>query len=103
MERFWQMSIEDENKDKSIFSSHLSTCNNTQLPFAILKAPPKYQCAVDIVLNGVWWKTCFVKICVAIFTKNNRQHIMDIYKVLTLLQGRETLSFPKCHFFYNKF
>lgn len=99
-----QVSINDEYRNRTSFTSHTGTYRFTCKPFGIRNAQPMFQREFSNILFEVQWKTCldYEKKAI-VFLRKICKHVKDIEKVLTLLrQNRVTVKRCKYHFFGSK-
>ena len=50
---YWQIPIEEEDRNMTTFTSHVGTYRYKQMPFGLRNALSKFQRALDIILSGV--------------------------------------------------
>lgn len=68
-----------------MFILHLKTYQDSYVLCGLSNAPTTFQSALDIFLSKIWDETCLIYFDDAvIFSKNERQHVMEIYRVATL-------------------
>ena len=98
---YWQVPIAPEDRDKTTFTTHLGTFRHLRMPFGLRNAPATFQRALDIILSGLRWQTCFIYLDdVIIFSKDIKSHLGHVDEILTLLaQAGITLELKKCEFF----
>lgn len=88
--RYWQVRIEDGDKDKTFFTAHLGSNRSTRMKFGLCNAPATFQRALDSILSGAWWKKCLPYIDeVVMFFKNTRHHVKNVNTVQALLRQAE--------------
>lgn len=80
------MSVTEEDKDKTTFTSDAGTCRFNRMPFGLINAPATLRRALDIILNKYGWKSCLVYLDdIIILPKNNDQNLKDIKDVQSAL------------------
>jgi len=56
----WQIPVADEDRDKTTFGCHEGAYRYIRLPFGLSNAPATFQPAIDMILEGLKWKSCLV-------------------------------------------
>jgi len=71
------------------------------MPFGLLNAPTTFQRALDIILSGAKWQSCFIyRDDVSVYFKTEKKHVSHVNRVLRLLRDAGvTLRLKKCLFF----
>ena len=83
---YWQVTIDESDKEKTAFVTHQGLFQFTRMPFGLRNAPATFQRAIDIILSSVKWQYCIVYIDdVIIFSKSIGDHFDHLNEVLTLL------------------
>lgn len=59
-ERYWQVSIKDEDKKKTLFTFHLGTYHHPRIQFDLRNASSTSQHTLDIIFAEVLLKTCLI-------------------------------------------
>lgn len=62
LREYFQVPINDENKDKTAFISHYGTYAYMCLPFDLRNAPVPFQRALNIILSRASRETCLANI-----------------------------------------
>ena len=84
---YWQVPIAEENRDKTMFTSHMGTYRYLRMPSGLRNAPSSFQRALDIILSGVRRRMCLVYIDdIIIFSKDYEEHHEHLGHILSLLQ-----------------
>ena len=98
---YWQVEVDEPDRDKTTFTSHMGLFRFIRMPFGLKNAPATFQRAVDIVLSRVKWQYALVYLDdVIIYSKTLREHFTHLRTILDLLQeAGVSLKLPKCHFF----
>lgn len=55
---YWQCEMEEEDKPKTAFTSHMGLFQFQVLPFGISNAPSCYERLMELVLRGLRWEKC---------------------------------------------
>ncbi len=98
---YWQIPIEESDRHKTAFVSHMGSYHFARMPSGLTDAPASFQRAVEILLSGVNWQFCLVYLDdVIIYSYSEEDHIKHVDEVLTVLGKAElSLKFSKSHFF----
>ena len=98
---YWQVEVDEPDRDKTTFTSHMGLFRFIRMPFGLKNAPATFQRAVDIVLSRVKWQYALVYLDdVIVYSKTLREHFSHMRTILSLLQDAGvSLKLPKCHFF----
>jgi hypothetical protein len=97
---YWQIPVDPADREKTAFTSHFGVYQFRRLPFGLRNAPCTFQRAIDIILSGIRWKTCFVYLDdVILFSSSRDMHLKHVNEALNLV-GKTGLSLKliKCHF-----
>ena len=85
---YWPIPVSQEDRDKTTFTSSLSTFRYLRMPFGLRNAPATFQRALDIPLSGVRWQICLVYLDdVILFSRTVEQHVKHLNTVLSLLRS----------------
>ena len=57
---YWQIEIEENDRNKTAFTSHQGLYRFKRMPFGLRNAPGTFQRAADVILSKVKWKTALV-------------------------------------------
>jgi Reverse transcriptase (RNA-dependent DNA polymerase) len=98
---YWQIPINEEDRDKTTFTSHVGAYRFIRMPFGLCNAPATFQRSLDIILSRVKCKSCLVYLDdVIVFSRTIEEHFGHLQEVLSLLERAGiTLKLSKCHFF----
>jgi len=101
---YWQISVAEEDKHLTSFTTYVGTYQCTRLPFGLCNAPATLQRAVDMILAGVKWQYVLVYLDdIIVYSTNAESHLSHLEKVFTLLgENGVTLKAKKCHIFSNE-
>ena len=95
---YWQIPFASEDQDKTTVTTQMATFRHVRMLCGLRNAPATFQRALDIILNGLQWKTCLIYLDdVIVFLKDTKEHVAQVDQVLTLLrQGGVSLKLKKC-------
>lgn len=95
---FWQVSLQNEDQEKTAFTTHNGILNWTTMPFGLTNAPATFQRALDIILPGYEQQIFLVYLDdVIIILATAALHIKDVDRVLIRLrEAGITLNLDKC-------
>lgn len=98
---YWQIEINDANKDKTAITSYHSLCRFVRMPFGLCNAPGTFQRAMDVILSSTEWQFALVFLNDnVVFSETAQQHINHVLKVLSQLHNAgATLKLKMCKFF----
>eukprot|EP00171_Calliarthron_tuberculosum_P021901 IDg21901t1 len=98
---YWKVKLAEGDRDKTAFTSHAGTFQFKRMSFGLCNAPETFQRALDILLAGYRWRSCFVYLDdVIIFSSSFEDHLKNVAQVLTVLQSAGlSLKLAKCKFF----
>eukprot|EP00170_Pyropia_yezoensis_P002053 contig_8751_g2057 len=96
---YWQITLADEDKDKTNFTCHMGLFRCKRLPFGLTYAPATFERAIDIILSGQRWRTCLVYLDdIIVFSETPAEHLEHLREVLALVsKAGATLKAEKCH------
>ncbi len=92
-----------EDAEKTAFVTKRGLFEYLRMPFRLRNAPSSFQRALDIILAEHSWETCLIYIGgVIIFLKTAKQHLQNVYEILSVLhKAGVSLKLKKCLFFTN--
>ena len=101
---YWQVELDERDKDKTAFVTHHGLYRYTRMPFGLKNAPATFQRAMDVILASVKWQTAIVYLDdVIVFSTDIGQHVHQVDRVLRLMsEAGMTLKLKKCFFFCDK-
>jgi len=101
---YWQIPVAAEIRDKTTSTSHTGLFRLLRLPFGLVNAPACFQRALDIILSGLRWQTCFVYLeDLIVFSRTVGDHIRHLREILLLLEkSGVSLKLSKCHLFQQE-
>ena len=97
---YWQIEIEEEDKDKTAFVTHHELFRFKRMSFGLRNAPSTFQRTIDIILATAKWQYAIVYLDdIIIFSNSVEEHLVHVSKVLDMLQrAGMTLKLKKCFF-----
>jgi transposase InsO family protein len=95
---YWVLPIEEGDKAKTAFISHMGLKEFNVLPFGLTNAPAAYQRAMDCVLAGLVGLNCLAYIDdIIVFSSGFESHIQDLEAILQRLESAGfTVNARKC-------
>lgn len=101
---YWQIPIEDEDKEKTAFTTRSGTYQFTVMPFGLTGAPGAFCRAIDNTLREFLWKCCLVFIDdIIVWSPDFETHKRDLAAIFSqLAQNGFKLKLSKCNFFMNE-
>ena len=95
---YWQIAMAEEDKEKTAFWSPKGLFHFLRMPFGLTAAPSTYQAAMDRLLDGLPFATCYLD-DVLVFSPTLDQHLEHLDEVfMRFAQGNIRLHPGKCHF-----
>ncbi|OWZ16706.1 LOW QUALITY PROTEIN: Retrovirus Polyprotein [Phytophthora megakarya] len=98
---YWQILVNEEDKDKTAFTTKRGLYRFVRMPFGLTNAPSTFQRLMNNVLRGLTWITCLVYLDdIVIFTRGGiGRHIVEVACVFERLASAGlTLKLKKCAF-----
>lgn len=101
---YWQIPIEDEDKEKTAFTTRSGTYQFTVMPFGLTGAPGAFCRAIDNTLREFLWKCCLVFIDdIIVWSPDFETHKRDLAAIFSQLASNGfKLKLSKCNFFMNE-
>lgn len=98
---YWQVDVEETNRNKTTFRSHRGLYKFVQMPSELEDAPGMFQQATDVVLSPLKWQFGIVYLeGIVILSRSRRDHINLVKQILShLREARVNLMFKTCNFF----
>jgi Reverse transcriptase (RNA-dependent DNA polymerase) len=99
---FHQMTMEDEDKEKTAFCSHWGLWQFKQMPFGLRNGPSIFQRMMQSILALFLWTFSLVYIDnIVVYSKSYEEHLEHLDQVLqACMEAQLTLAPKKCHFMY---
>ena len=100
---YWQIEMSGEARQKSAFVTHRGLHEFVRMPFGLCNAPATFQRLMEIVLDDMLWKECFVYIDdVLVCSKTLEEHLAHLDGVFSRLRKANLRLKPKCMFLCPK-
>jgi Reverse transcriptase (RNA-dependent DNA polymerase) len=100
---FHQMTMEDEDKEKTLFRSHRGLWQFKRMPFGLRNGPSIFQRMMQSILAPFLWTFSLVYIDdIVVYSKSYKEHLEHLDQVLSACaEAHLTLAPKKCHFMYT--
>lgn len=99
---YWQVLIDEKDKEKTAFACHKGLFHFNVMPFGISTAPSIFQELANIVLEGCNFATAYLD-DIIIFSKTYEEHLIHIQEVFDRLrQHGLKAKLKKCSFFQSE-
>lgn len=100
---FTQLTVKEEDREKSAFRSHRGLYQFKRLPFGLRNGPSAFQRVMQGVLSPFLWLFALVYIDdIVVFSKTYKEHLVHLRAVFdAIIEAKLTLSPPKCHLGYS--
>ena len=97
---YWQVEIDDQDKEKTAFTTPNGHFEFNVMPFSLTNAPATFQRLMECTLAGLTGKQCLIYLDdIVIFSKDFTEHMERLTNVFQALQQAGlTLKPSKCHF-----
>ena len=97
---YWQVELEEENKEKTAFSTPFGHYEFNVMPFGLTNAPPTFQRLMDCVLAGLSPEQCLIYLDdIIVFSQTFQGHLQRLSNVLQQLRKAGLkLRVCKCHY-----
>ena len=95
---YWQIEIDEADRDKTTFTSHCGLYRFVQMPFGLQDAPATFQRAVDIILSRVKGQHALVYLDdVGVCSTTVEAHFEHVREVLTRVDDERTVDVNREH------
>ncbi|OWZ08465.1 hypothetical protein PHMEG_00018991 [Phytophthora megakarya] len=101
---YWQIRVEEENRDKTAFTTKRGLYRFKRIPFGLCKALATFQRLMNGVLRGLTWLTCLIYLDdIIIFTRGGvARYVVELACVFERLrEAGLSLKLKKCTFLTN--
>ena len=97
---YWQVEVEEQDKEKTAFSTPQGHFEFNVMPFGLTNAPATFQRLMECVLAGLSGEQCLIYLDdIVVFSKTFQEHIVRLTNVFQALhQAGLTLKLSKCNF-----
>ena len=101
---YWQLKIDDDDKEKTAFVTQNGTYQFRVMPFGLTGAPGAFCRVMNSTMSDLLWKCCLVFVDdIVVWSKSYQQHFIDLQQVFDkLIEAGFTLKASKCKFFYDR-
>jgi len=98
---YWKIPVADEDRDKTTFVCLEGAYRYILLPSGLSNAPATCLRAIDMILEGLKWKSCLVYLDdIIVFLQSAGEHVEHLQEDVTALRGASVcLKAKKCHLF----
>ncbi|XP_043208845.1 uncharacterized protein LOC122374269 [Amphibalanus amphitrite] len=98
---YWQQGLEEGDKEKTAFSTHLGLFEFNRMPFGLKGAPASFQRLMMAVLAGLTWRECLVYLDdIVVFGKSFGESLQRLEHVLEAISDSGLKLHPeKCVMF----
>ena len=100
MSGYWQVALEEQDKEKTAFSTAQGLFEFNVMPFGLTNAPATFQRLMECVLAGLTEEQCLIYLDdIIIFSSSFQQHLQHLTNVFqALCNAGLQLKLTKCHF-----
>jgi transposase InsO family protein len=97
---YWQVEVEEQDKEKTAFSTPKGHFEFNVMPFGLTNAPATFQRLMECVLAGLTGEQCLIYLDdIVVFSKTFEEHIARLTNVFQALRQADlTLKLSKCDF-----
>ena len=98
---YYQIGMDDRDKCKTAFTTHMGLYQFRVMPFGLCGAPATFERVMELVLRGLRWERCLVYLDdVIVFGKTFEQALENLEEVFSRFQSANLKLKPKkCHLF----
>lgn len=97
---YWQVQLDQQDKEKTAFTTGRALYHFKVMPMGLVNAPPTFQHLMQLVLQGLSWKTCLVYLDdIIVHSKSFPEHLLHLKEVFERLRAAKLKLKPsKCDF-----
>ena len=101
---YWQVKMEDVDKEKTAFSSHVGLFQFKRMAFGLCNAPSTFERLMERVLHGLQWHVCLLYLDdIVVFSRDFSDHISRLAQVFDRLRGADLkMKVKKCSLFQTE-
>ena len=98
---YYQIGMDDQDKCKTAFTTHMGLYQFWVMPFGLCSAPATFERVMELFLRGLRWERCLVYLDdVIVFGKTFEQALENLEEVFSRFQSANFKLKPKkCHLF----
>ena len=79
---YWQIEIDEADRDKTTFTSHHGLYRFVRMPFGLKNAPGTFQRAADVIQSKVKWQSAHVYLDdVIVYSKTVSEHYLSLIHI----------------------
>lgn len=97
---YWQVQLDQQDKEKTAFTTSRALYQFKVMPMGLVNAPPTFQHLMQLVLQGLSWRTCLVYLDdILVYSKTFTEHLLHLKEVFERLRTANLKLKPsKCDF-----
>ena len=97
---YWQVQLDEQDQEKLAFTTGRSLYHFKVMPMGLVNSPPTFQHLMQLVLQGLSWKTCLVYLDdIIVYSKTFSAHLLHLKEVFERLRAANLKLKPsKCDF-----
>ncbi|KAL2076396.1 hypothetical protein ACEWY4_028006 [Coilia grayii] len=97
---YWQVQLDQQDKEKTAFTTGHALYHFKVMPMGLVNAPPTFQHLMQLVLQGLSWKTCLVYLdYIIVYSNTFAEHLLHLKDVFERLRAANLKVKPsKCDF-----
>ena len=97
---YWQVAVEEQDKEKTAFSTTEGHFKFIVMPFGLTNAPATFQRLMECVLAGLVGEQCLIYLDdIIVFSSTFKEHLLHLFGVFQALnEAGLQLKPSKCHF-----
>ena len=101
---YWQMQVKEEDRPKTVFSTHKGQFQWRVMPFGLTNGPASLTRLMNLALSGLTWTHCLVYLDdIIIWASTFENHIHRLWLVFDRMRiAGLKLKPTKCHFFQKE-
>ena len=101
---YWQVAVEENDKEKSAFSTPEGHFEFNVMPFGLTNAPATFQRFMECILVGFVGEECLIYLDdIILFSSSFKEHLLRLTRIFQALQNVGLQLKPsKCHFAHKE-
>ena len=98
---YWQVPVEEKDRDKTAFTTHIGLFRFNRMPFGLCNAPSTFERLMEQVLKGLQWQVCLLYLDdIIIFSQDVNEHLARLTAVFERIRAANLRMKPKkCQLF----